>query len=268
MAAEQASTTAPDTAAERLTVDQLAARTGLPVRTIREYQTMRLLHPPRRQGRIGLYDTSHVRRLQLIARLQERGYSLAGIADLLAAWRDGAALPEVLGLEPDQLVHVDEPGAPATADQLAELLPQLVPAREAELLATGVVMACGPDRYCVPSPSLLQLTVDVLAAGLSPDDTLELLATFGTAADAVTNATLAAFAALPPDADAAAVDALVERGRGLLAHGLGRLTIHRIGRAVPIDPEHPPASTVDRLAQRAAGPGSQRGDRASEQDPR
>ncbi len=35
---------------EPLTIDDLARRVQLPVRTIREYHTMRLLPPPERQG--------------------------------------------------------------------------------------------------------------------------------------------------------------------------------------------------------------------------
>src|SRR5918994_4910289 len=141
-------TTPPGDGVE-LTVDELATRAGLPVRTIREYQTMGLLPSPEHRGRVGIYRGAHLARLQLIGRLQERGYSLAGIRDLVASWRDGADLGEVLGLEPDQLVHVDEPGTPATAAQLAVLLPELVPGRLEQLVATGVVEACGPERYCV-----------------------------------------------------------------------------------------------------------------------
>ena len=99
----------------------------LAVRTVRADQTVGLRPGPRRQGRIGLYGPSHLRRLQLVARLRERGYSLAGIADLLGRWRTGSDLGEVLGLEPDQLVHIDEPGAPASPEQLAALLPDFVP---------------------------------------------------------------------------------------------------------------------------------------------
>ena len=69
-----------------MTIDDLARRAGLPVRTIREYHTMRVLPPPERRGRIGLYDAGHVQRLELIARLQHRGYSLAGIREELAAF--------------------------------------------------------------------------------------------------------------------------------------------------------------------------------------
>ncbi len=54
---------APD---EAWTVDELARRAGVPVRTIREYQTVGVLHPPRRAGRIGLYGRGHLERLHLI----------------------------------------------------------------------------------------------------------------------------------------------------------------------------------------------------------
>jgi DNA-binding transcriptional MerR regulator len=220
--------------ANELTVDELARRTNLPVRTIREYQTMGLLPGPTKRGRVGVYRQSHLFRLQLIARLQGRGYSLAGIRDLLTSWRDGADLGEVLGLVPDELVHVDEPGTPATLDQLTVALPSLVPEHLTELLATGVVEECDPDHYCVPSPSLLQLARDALDGGYTPARVLELLATIGRAAADVAEAVVSALATPPETADQAALGALATRGRGLLAHGTGRLTIHTLGRRLGV----------------------------------
>jgi DNA-binding transcriptional MerR regulator len=217
-------------------IDELARRADVPVRTIREYQTIGLLPAPQRRGRVGIYGDTHLARLALIDRLQRRGYSLAGIRDLLGAWRNGADLGEILGLAPDQLVHVDEPGAPATLGQLALLLPLLVPDRLDDLVATGVVEACGPDHFCIPSPSLLQLTVDVLAAGYDADRVLGLLAVVGRSTDAIASAVAATLGAHPdPDADQLA--ALATRGRGLLAHGVGRLTIHTLGRRLGITDE-------------------------------
>lgn len=223
-------TPAPD----GLTVDELAGRAGLPVRTVREYQTMGLLAPPARRGRVGIYGATHLARLGLIARLQQRGYSLAGVRDLLDAWRDGADLAEVLGVGPDELVHIDEPGAPATAEQLARLVPGLVPDRLDDLVATGVVEYCGPDRYCVPSPSLMALTADALDAGYTPDRVLALLAAIGGAANAVADAVMTTLAERPPGADPDRLAALATRGRGLLAHGTGRLTLHTLGRRLGV----------------------------------
>jgi DNA-binding transcriptional MerR regulator len=231
-----------------LTVDELAQRAGMPVRTIREYQTLGLLPSPERRGRVGIYRRTHLTRLELINRLQERGYSLAGIGDLLASWRDGADLGEVLGLAADQLVHLDEPGAPATLDQLARLLPDLVPARLDDLLAVGVVEACGPDRFCIPSPSLLQLTIDLLGGGYSEERVLGLLRTIHDATTAVADATVGLLADLPTDLEADTLVALAARGRGLLAHGTGRLTIHTIGRLLGVEDDGGAPSALRRLA--------------------
>ena len=182
-------------------VDELARRTGLPVRTIREYQTVGLLPAPRREGRVGRYGAAHVRRLELIARLQRRGHSLAGIRDLLAAWRSGAVIGDVLGLDADELVQIDEPGSPLDLEQLAAVLPTLIPDHLDDLLATGVVDRCGPDRYCAPSPSLLQLTVDVVEAGLDADAVVTLLTGLRSAADTAAAAVIEAFSHVPADAD-------------------------------------------------------------------
>ena len=220
-----------------LTVDELARQAKVPVRTIREYQTIGVLPPPSKRGRVGIYGDTHVARLALIERLQQRGYSLAGIRDLLGAWREGADLGEILGLEPDQLVHIDEPGAPVTLEQLERLLPALVPDRLTELIATGVVEECGPDRYCVPSPSLLQLTVDALATGYETDRVLDLLGVIGRAADTIADAVLALLADPPARADDEHFRRLATRGRGLLAHGVGRLTIHALGRRLGVTDE-------------------------------
>jgi len=220
-------------------VDDLAAMAGLPVRTIREYQTIGLLPAPRRRGRVGLYGPTHLARVQLIGRLQSRGYSLRGIHDLLQSWSDGADLGEVLGLAPDQLVHVDEPGVAAEPDALAGALPGLVPERLDALLGAGVLEEPTPGRYCVPSPSLLQLASDALGAGIAPDRVLAMLETIGGAAAQVADAVLETIAALPATADPERVTALTTRGRGLLGHGTGRLTIHALGRRLGVDGDDP-----------------------------
>ena len=244
--------TAPDDRfiTAELTVDELAQRVGLPVRTIRDYQTLGLVPPPARRGRVGIYGPAHVARLALIGRLQERGYSLAGIGDLLGAWRDGADLPEVLGLAPDELVHIDEPGAPASLDQLARLVPQLVPDRLDDLVATGAVERCGSDRFCLPSPSLLALTIDALAAGYGPDRVLDLLTAIGRAALSVAASASALLTEPPAGADPERLAALATRGRGLLAHGTGRLTVHSLGRALGITDDTTAADAVRALLER------------------
>ena len=70
-------------------VEVLSTLAGLTVRTIREYQAGGLLPGPRKVGRHAYYNEDHLLRLQLIERLQQRGYANAGIRDLLGAWSSG-----------------------------------------------------------------------------------------------------------------------------------------------------------------------------------
>jgi DNA-binding transcriptional MerR regulator len=63
-----------------LTVDELAARAGVTVRTVRFYGTRGLLPPPEiGPRRVGRYGPEHLARLALIEQLQRQGMTLAGI---------------------------------------------------------------------------------------------------------------------------------------------------------------------------------------------
>ncbi len=61
---------------------ELADASGVPVTTLRMYQQRGLLDPPERRGRNAIYRQSHLDRLAVIRHLQDRGYSLAAIADV------------------------------------------------------------------------------------------------------------------------------------------------------------------------------------------
>ncbi len=87
-----------DHADEAFTVDQLAAAAGTMTSTVRMYQSRGLLAPPTRQGRVARYGSGHLERLRVIAELQRRGHSLAGIKELLAGVDDGRPLHELVGV--------------------------------------------------------------------------------------------------------------------------------------------------------------------------
>ena len=80
-------------------LDELARHADVASTTVRLYRSKGLLAPPRLEGRTGWYDDSHLSRLRLIARLQNEGHSLAGIADLLEQWENGRSLDAVIGIE-------------------------------------------------------------------------------------------------------------------------------------------------------------------------
>ncbi|GAB3011834.1 MerR family transcriptional regulator [Streptomyces pseudoechinosporeus] len=64
----------------KLTVDELAARAGVTVRTVRFYSTKGLLPPPViGPRRVGHYGQAHLSRLALIEELQRQGMTLAAI---------------------------------------------------------------------------------------------------------------------------------------------------------------------------------------------
>src|SRR5260221_844081 len=81
------------------TIDELAALTGVPSRTIRFYQAKGALPPPSRKGRVAYYDESHAERLRLVAHMQDRGLSLRAIRDCLERTEGGdVSLSEWLGV--------------------------------------------------------------------------------------------------------------------------------------------------------------------------
>src|SRR5215218_6663988 len=66
-----------------LTVEQLAYRTGMSVRNIRNHQSRGLLPPPEVRARVGYYGPQHVARLRLIQEMQAEGFKLSAISRLI-----------------------------------------------------------------------------------------------------------------------------------------------------------------------------------------
>ena len=74
----------PEPDEELYTVDELAAATGMTVRTTRYYAGLGLLPPPTRRGRMAYYTEEHRARLELIRALQDHGFTLSAIEKYLA----------------------------------------------------------------------------------------------------------------------------------------------------------------------------------------
>ena len=161
----RAGSAVPAGAPGQLTIDDLARRVELPVRTIREYHTMRLLPPPLRQGRVGLYGGRHIERLQLITRLQRRGYSLAGIRDLLGAWESGSDLTTLLGVAGGG-APLDETPLRLTRAELLDRLPALDAAALRRASQSGLIRPLGDEHFLVRSPALLGLVADGVHLGV------------------------------------------------------------------------------------------------------
>ena len=223
-------------AGEPLTIDDLARRVQLPVRTIREYHTMRLLPPPERQGRLGLYHDRHVERLRLITRLQRRGYSLAGIRDLLAAWESGTDLVTLLGVDESQAA-LDETPLWLTRAELLQRLPSLEEATLARAGQIGLVRPQREDHFSVRSPALLGLVADWVRAGVPLDEALDLIEVLVGDLDTLAGKLAEEIVAriwepLSAAGRAGELPDLLRRGRPLLLQGAASTLADRIGAAL------------------------------------
>ncbi|NVB38032.1 MerR family transcriptional regulator [Pseudenhygromyxa sp. WMMC2535] len=151
------------------TIDELAAHTGVPSRTIRFYQSSSVLPKPEKRGRVAYYGPEHVERLRLIGQLQDRGLRMRAIRTLVEQLDTGElALQEWLGLE-EQLSSAWVDDTPQVLDRaaLGERLGERRPGFLAELGRQGLVEARGDDAYLLPSPSMLQIALALEDAGVS-----------------------------------------------------------------------------------------------------
>ena len=101
-------------------VEQLSVRSGVPVDTVRYYQSKGLLAPPRRQGRVAWYDDGHLERLARIRSLQQRGFTLATIVRLVDGELDAAdeaLIGELSGLGPTGGPTADPPARARPRDR-------------------------------------------------------------------------------------------------------------------------------------------------------
>ena len=147
-------------------------RSGVTTRNIRAYQSRGLLSAPivRPGSRAAQYSPEHLTRLRLVNRLQERGFSLAGIADLLEAWASGKTVEQVLGIESAIADPDEEPQSVVPETDVRNLLPPDVDADEAlsRLEAAGLIVQ-SEGGYRVQHPLVMQLGVDAVAAGIPFD---------------------------------------------------------------------------------------------------
>jgi DNA-binding transcriptional MerR regulator len=155
--------------AEQLTITELAARTGISVRTIRFYAGLGLIPPPVVRGRLGLYDERHTARLELVRDLQRLGFTLAAIEGYLARIPlEGS--PEDLALH-RALLAPWLPEQPETVDR-AELDARagrtLDDGELTRLARLGVIQSAGVrdrvETWTLTSPDLLGYGLSLLDA--------------------------------------------------------------------------------------------------------
>jgi DNA-binding transcriptional MerR regulator len=223
-----------------LTIEQLAAESGMSVRNIRAHQARGLLAPPDVRMRVGYYGPEHVAQLRLIRELQDDGFNLSGIKRLLEDTQGTA----------ERLLRFKQTlAAPAGAERaetvtLAELAKRFkVSSREAaEVMERaqrlGVLVPVGADKFEVPSPSLLAVAEEVVARGISLRSALSILEEIERHCDSVSRAFVKLFlrdvwkpfqrADMPPE-HWPEIEEAVERLRPIAAEALMTIFQQRLG---------------------------------------
>lgn len=169
-------------AAVDLRIDELALRTGVSSRNIRAYQQRGLLPAPTLRGRTGFYGEDHLRRLELIRDLQQRGFSLEAIRQTLDAWSKGGDISDLLGFH--QILTQgwgEEQRVELSAAEVVALFPEAAqdPDLVVQAVERGLLEPVGDDRYRA-SQILMQAGADLVRAGIPLTEIFDLVETIRT----------------------------------------------------------------------------------------
>jgi len=263
---------------QELRIDELARRAGTTVRNVRAYQDRGLLPGPRREGRVGWYSAAHLARLRLIGELLDRGYTLANIGELLAAWEQGQDIGALLGFEAALgAAWSEDRTAVVSPGELADVLGGTAPDEESLAAAVGMgLLEPVGDGFLVRNPSALEIgrllmaegvpLAVVLAAGQRLHDDIDGVA--DRLVDLVDEQVVRLLPEPPGSADLARLTRLVERLRPLakqavddeLAAAMERHIRVRFGEHLRRVAEGRPAPASRRPATGVLAPGNRRSD--------
>jgi DNA-binding transcriptional MerR regulator len=164
---------ADTTAADEMTIDELARESGMTARNIRAHQSRGLLPAPKVRARTGYYGPDHLARIRLIQDMQAEGFNLKSIERLLdMGARSGShealefqrALLEPFGSEEPEVVD---------SDGIAQLFgdpPDHKRIAKAEKI--GLLRPIGDQTWEVPSPILMRAGRDLMELGIPAEHAL------------------------------------------------------------------------------------------------
>jgi DNA-binding transcriptional MerR regulator len=150
----------------RLTIDQVAQRTGMTVRNIRAHQSRGLLPPPAVKARTGYYGDEHLARIKLIQEMQAEGFNLKAIERLIEG--SSGAVDEALGFKRAALTPFgDEEPEYISQKELQERFQGPFEEKVAKkAIKLGLIKPFGEDSWEVPSPTLLRAGEELVRHGV------------------------------------------------------------------------------------------------------
>jgi DNA-binding transcriptional MerR regulator len=186
MATDAKGATTPD---GKMTIGELAQRTGMTIRNIRAHQTRGLLPPPEVQGRTGYYNEEHVARIELTREMQAEGLNLEAIRRVLES--TGGSSKEMVDFAravrapfEDETPEIFSPADFAENWQVKTIDEKLL--KRAERLGALRVLADGNIE--VISPRLHRAATRMIEFGISPTAAVAVAAKLHDHADAVARA--------------------------------------------------------------------------------
>jgi len=153
-----------------LTIEELAAETGMTVRNIRSHRARGLLPAPEVRDRVGYYGPEHLARLRMIQELQADGFNLKGIEKLLN--QNVGAAEEFLSFRRALDAFDGEQPRTFTREELAERFGDGLDGALKRATSVGALVAVEEDRFEAPYPSLLDAAEELVATGVSAEHAL------------------------------------------------------------------------------------------------
>lgn len=158
----------------KMTIGELARRTGMTIRNIRAHQTRGLLPPPEVHGRTGYYNQDHVARIELTREMQAEGLNLEAIRRVLES-SEGSSQEMVDFARAVRAPFEDETPEIFDADELAaawgvEKFDEKLLGRVEEL---GIIRQLPEGKIEVISPRLQHAGTALIELGVSPQAAVE-----------------------------------------------------------------------------------------------
>ncbi len=156
--------------AGKMTIGELARRTGMTIRNIRAHQTRGILPPPEVHGRTGYYNEDHVARIELTREMQAEGLNLEAIRRVLES-SEGSSREMVDFARAVRAPFEDETPEIFSGEELAGAwgAGQLDEKLLRRIEAMGIVRQLPEGRYEVISPRLQRAGTALVELGVSPE---------------------------------------------------------------------------------------------------
>lgn len=158
----------------KMTIGELARRTGMTIRNIRAHQTRGILPPPEVQGRTGYYNEDHVARVELTREMQAEGLNLEAIRRVLES-SEGSSREMVDFARAIRAPFEDETPEIFSGEELAgawgvEQFDEKLLRRTEKM---GIVRRLPDGKFEVISPRLQRAGAALVELGVSPEAAVE-----------------------------------------------------------------------------------------------